>query len=122
MKTKLLEIAPVLSSQNIERDIAWYKKNVGSTTLYSDKMYALLQCDSINMHLQWHADTEDDLLLGGSVIRVMVDDIQPIYKEFIERKTIKPEKLMLKTAWNTNEFGFYDLNNNAVFFVERLMS
>ena len=98
MKTKHLEIAPVLSSQNIERDIAWYKKHVGSTTLYSDKMYALLQRDSINMHLQWHADTEDDLLLGGSVIRVMVDDIQPIYKEFIERKTIKPEKLMLKTA------------------------
>ena len=57
MKTKLLEIAPVLSSQNIERDIAWYKKHVGSTTLYSDKMYALLQRDSINMHLQWHADT-----------------------------------------------------------------
>lgn len=120
MKTKLLEIAPVLPSQDIKRDIAWYEKHVGFTTFHSDKMYALLGRENISIHLQWHADTKDDPLLGGSVIRIMVDDIQTIFKEFVERKTITPEKLNLKTGWNTNEFGFYDLNNNAVFFVEQL--
>ena len=120
MRTRLLEVAPVLPRQNIERPVAWYEKHIGFKTLYSDKMYALLQRENINMHLQWHADTKDDPLLGGSVIRIMVDDIKPIFEEFVERKTVTPEKLNLKTAWNTNEFGFYDLNNNVVFFVERL--
>lgn len=83
-------------------------------------MYAVIRRENISFHLQWHADTEDDPLLRGSVIKIFVDDIQPIFEEFVERKTIKPEKLILKTAWNTNEFGFYDLNNNAVFFVGRL--
>ena len=122
MKTKLIEIAPVLPSLDIERDVAWYYTYAGFKTVWNDKMYALLQRENINIHLQWHAYTDDDPLLGGSVIRVMVDDIQPIFKEFVERKNVTPEKLNLKTAWNTNEFGFYDLNSNAVFFVERLMS
>ena len=42
----------------------------------------------------------------------------PIFDEMVERGTIKKEKLRLNTAWKTNEFGFYDLNNNSVFFVE----
>ena len=35
-------------------------------------------------------------------------------------RTINREKLRLKTAWNTSEFGFYDLNKNVIFFVQDL--
>ncbi len=75
---------------------------------------------NICIHLQWHADTDDDPLLGGSVIKIFVDEIQSVFQEFVKRKTITPEKIRLKNAWHTNEFGFYDLNNNAIFFVEDL--
>ena len=64
------------------------------------------------------ADTDDDPLLGGSVIKIFVQNIQPIFEEFVQRGTVKPDKLRLGTPWNTNEFGFYDLNNNAIFIVE----
>lgn len=76
--------------------------------------------ENIYIHLQWHADSYDHPLLSGSVIKIFVDDIQLIFNEFMKSKTINPKKLRLKTAWHTNEFGFYDLNNNAVFFVEYL--
>ena len=86
-----------------------------------DKTYAVLSREALSIHLQWHAGTEDDLLLGGSVIRIFVKDIEPIFKEFVERGTVKPNELRRETAWRTNEFGFFDLNNNAIFIVEAMV-
>ncbi|WP_374960261.1 hypothetical protein [Gilvibacter sp.] len=34
--------------------------------------------------------------------------------------TVKQSALRLNTTWGTNEFVFYDLNNNAIFFVQDL--
>jgi hypothetical protein len=83
-------------------------------------MYAVLHREQLSIHLQWHADTPDDPLLGGSVIRMLVENIQPLFEEFVTRGTVKPDQFITNTPWNTNEFGFYDLNNNAVFVVEGL--
>ncbi|MDW7692246.1 hypothetical protein R9C00_14105 [Flammeovirgaceae bacterium SG7u.111] len=58
------------------------------------------------LHLQWHADVEDDPLLGGSVIRIFVKGIQSIFDEFVKAGTIKDDALRLQTPWGTNEFGF----------------
>ncbi|MEM7511998.1 MAG: hypothetical protein AAF388_13775 [Bacteroidota bacterium] len=44
--------------------------------------------------------------------------IQPLFKEFVERGTVPPEKLRMNTPWGTHEFGFYDLNKNAIFIVQ----
>ena len=115
-----LEIIPVLPSADIARDTAWYKKYAGFEIVFADQMYALLKREQLNIHLQWHADTTDDPLLGGSVIRIFVKDIHPIFEEFVERGTVVKSKLILETAWGTNEFGFYDLNNNAIFIFENV--
>lgn len=120
MATEILGITPLLPSQNITRDVEWYNKYVGFELVHNDDMYAVLKRETHFIHLQWHADTDDDPLLGGSVVKIFVKNIQSIYEEFVKRGTIKPEKLNLGTPWNTNEFGFYDLNNNALFFVEGL--
>jgi len=118
MKTEFLEISPVLPSQDIDRDVDWYEAKVGFKLLHKDKMYAVLRRENLCIHLQWHADTEDDPLLGGSVIKIFVKNLQPIFDELVERTTVAKEKLRMNTPWQTNEFGFYDLNNNSVFFVE----
>lgn len=118
METELLEVSPVLPSQDIERDVVWYKENVGFELLHKDQMYAVMRRGKICIHLQWHADTAEDPLLGGSVIKIFVKNIQPIFKEFIDRGTVEAEKLRLNTPWRTNEFGFFDLNKNAIFIVE----
>lgn len=118
MQTTILHIVPVLPSADIARDVSWYEEKAGFKIFYTDKMYAVLFRENICIHLQWHADTEDDPLLGGSVIRIVVKNIRPIFEEFVQRGTVAPDALKEKTPWGTNEFGFYDLNNNAVFIME----
>ena len=120
MSNDFIEISPVLPSQNIDRDVSWYEEKVGFKPLHKDNMYAVLRRENLCIHLQWHADIEEDPLLGGSVIKVFVKNLTPIFEELVEKGTINREKLRLKTAWNTSEFGFYDLNKNAIFFVQDL--
>jgi hypothetical protein len=110
----------VLPSSDIERDVSWYTEKTGFALLYKDEMYAVLIRDERTIHLQWHADTTDDPLLGGSVIRISVGKIEPILNEFVNRGTVAAESLRRNTPWNTHEFGFYDLNRNAIFIVQDL--
>jgi hypothetical protein len=118
MKTEFLQIIPVLPTQNIDRDIVWYREHAGFETHFADKMYAILYRENLVIHLQWHADTPDDPLNGGSVIRIFVKNIKPLFEEFVERGTVSKDKFVQNTPWGTNEFGFFDLNNNAIFIVE----
>ncbi len=120
-KTTFLQTVPVLPTANMERDLAWYETQVGFKKAFGDSMYAGITRDTMYLHLQWHADTEDDPLLGGSVVRIFIENIRPIFDELVARGTVKQSKLRMKTAWNTNEFGFYDLNNNSIFFVEDIL-
>lgn len=118
MTTEFINIIPVIPSANIERDLDWYKEKTGFESYFSDKMYAGIKRENLFIHLQWHADTADDPLLGGSVIRIFVKNIKPLFEEFVGRGTVKPDALRLNTPWGTNEFGFFDLNQNAIFIVE----
>ena len=118
METKLIDVIPVLPSSNINRDTRWYKDKAGFELASKNDMYAVLKRGKLGIHLQWHADTKDDPLLGGSVIRIFVKNIKPLFEEFVERGTVEKDKLRVNTQWGTNEFGFYDLNNNALFIVE----
>lgn len=120
LRTTLLGIIPVLPSADVARDVAWYKEKTGFVPVFSDTMYAVLHREELSIHLQWHADTEDDPLLGGSVIRIFVKNIKPLFDEFVERGTVNKNKFVANTAWGTNEFGFYDLNHNAIFIAEDL--
>ncbi len=117
-KENLLFVTPVLPSSDINRDIKWFEEKVGFAYNFGDNMYAGLKRDQIYIHLQWHADNDEDPLLGGSVVKFFVRDIHPIYQELVDRGTIGTDKLNLNTPWGTHEFGFYDLNKNAIFFVQ----
>ncbi len=116
----LLQTIPVLPSADIARDVDWYKTYTGFNVHFADRMYAVLYRENLVLHLQWHADTEDDPLLGGSVVRIWVKHIEPLVDEFILRGTITAEKYRPQTAWGTKEFGFFDLNSNAIFIFEDL--
>ncbi|MBQ4822438.1 glyoxalase/bleomycin resistance/extradiol dioxygenase family protein [Aquimarina sp. MMG016] len=120
MSVTLPTVVPVLPSANIKRDLDWYKEKAGFELLFKDgDMYVGIRRDNITLHLQWHADTKDDPLLGGSsVVKIFVKDVQPIFDEFVERGTVPNDKLRRNTPWGTHEFGFYDMNNNAIFFVQ----
>ena len=119
--TTFLGIIPVLPSSDIARDLKWYEEKTGFTAVFADNMYAVLHRENLSIHLQWHADTDDDPLLGGSVIRLFVKNIQPVFDELVQRRTVSADQFKAGTPWQTNEFGFFDLNGNAIFVVEDLM-
>ncbi|NKI31097.1 glyoxalase/bleomycin resistance/extradiol dioxygenase family protein [Croceivirga thetidis] len=118
--SNLLQIEPVLPSLDIKKDIVWHEKYTGFEFAFGDDMYAGIKRDDLCIHLQWHADTKEDPLLGGSVIKLFVKEIEPIYKEFMGRGTITKESLRLNTPWGTHEFAFYDPNRNAIYIVQDL--
>lgn len=111
-------VVPVLPSSDIARDLVWYQDKLGFEPIFSDTMYAVLKLGNIHIHLQWHADTPEDPLLGGSVIRVFVKDIVFLFQNYLATGTVQNDQLRLNTPWDTHEFGLYDLNKNALFFVQ----
>ncbi len=120
MQTTLLSIIPVLSSADIGRDLRWYREKTGFETHVADSMYAVLYRENLVIHLQWHADTPEDPLLGGSVIRIAVSPIGPFFEELVGRGAVSAGSLRMETPWKTHEFGLFDLNGNALFFMEDL--
>ncbi len=117
-KPSALYIIPVLPSSDIERDLKWYEKYTGFKFSFGDDGYAGLCRENLEFHLQFHSGTEEDPITGGSVMKIFVSDIQPYFEEFVGRGTVQKEKLRINTPWGTHEFGFYDLNKNAVFIVQ----
>lgn len=119
MSTELVKIIPVLESADIDRDIAWYKEKTGfEVSFLHEKMYAGLYREEFEIHLQWHAGTNDDPMNGGAVIRIDVKNIKPIFEEFKLRGTVADKDFKANTPWGTNEFAFHDLNSNAIFISE----
>ena len=118
MPIKFLNIQPVLPTTDIKRDVDWYTKKMGFIMINGDNMYAVLKREHLYIHLQWHANNEKDPLNGGSVIKIFVKNIHIIFEEFVQRGTVTVDKLKKNTLWGTHEFGFFDLNKNAIFFVE----
>ncbi len=120
MNTELHYLIPVFPSANIARDVAWYEEKTGFIADFYDEMYAVLRREHLCIHLQWYADTADDPLLGGSVMRVNVKNVHAFFEEFVQRGTVQPDDFKASTDWQTNEFGFFDLNNNAIFIMENI--
>lgn len=114
------QIIPVLPSADIARDTVWYKEKLGFTIHFADNMYAVLHRANTGLHLQWHADTAADPLLGGSVTRIVVEDIDTAFAECLESGTVQATDLRKHTPWGTHEFGLFDLNRNAIFIMQDL--
>ena len=53
-ESKFHSIVPVLSSSDIDRDIAWYKEKTGFEVIYQEEGYAVLCRENLWIHLQWH--------------------------------------------------------------------
>ncbi|MEL6925309.1 MAG: VOC family protein [Bacteroidota bacterium] len=117
IKDSWISITPVLPTNDMQRDVEWYASQLGFKKVGGDDMYAILKRDHLFLHLQWHSGTADDPVLGGSVIRIFVKDIEPIYLDILQRGAITEDRLRMDTPWGTHEFGLYDPNNNAIFFV-----
>ncbi len=122
--TKFLKISPILPSSDVVRDIKWYEEKLGFKLGYNSGMYeegtinyAVLNRQEISLHMQFQFP-EDMAKMTSFQIRIEVDNILPIFEEYKSNGVVK--ELRKNTPWGTTEFGFYDLNKNAIFFFEDL--
>jgi hypothetical protein len=121
MATTFLRIYPILSTTEVPRDIAWWEEKTGftRTSISDDSRYACVGRQGIYLHLQWHSGDVSDPV-ERSAIRIEVENLRPLFEEFVQRGVVNSDAFRERTAWGTNEFGFYDLNGNAIFFFEAL--
>lgn len=117
MKSTIRGIEPVLNSADVKRDIQWLEKHMGFEYAFGDHMYAGVKREGQYIHVQWHKGDAMDPITP-STIKIFVHDIDLFIDEFISRGTITPEKVNRNTPWGTHEFGFYDLNKNAIYIVQ----
>lgn len=113
-------IVPVLPTDDLDRDIAWYEEKVGFSTVWHDHRYAILRREMFEIHLQLHPEDRLGPLLYGSTIRIRVADVIPYTSEFMEASIITASGYTSKTAWGTAEVVVQDPNGNVIYFVQKL--
>lgn len=121
--TKIHFISPVLASANVRRDIEFYEeklgfKNVYDSTNYSDGPgdYAVLRRQQAVLHLQFQFP--DNMI--STDVKFEVENILPIYQEYLENEVITEATFHAETQWKTREFTFFDLSRNRLTFFEDL--
>ncbi len=122
--TKFLHLSPILPSLEVAKDIVFWEQKLGFKNVYDSTHYgedpvnyAVLCRQNLFIHLQMQFP--EDMANGNlSQVRFQVENIRPLFEEYIEAGVITKESFREKTAWGTNEFGFYDANKNAIFFYE----
>lgn len=120
MCANCLPIIPVLPSSDMERDVAWYRDKMGMELYFSNKLYAVLCREDIVLHLQAHADIENDQMPAGSVTRLQVKNVRTVLEELVQKGAVSGHSLKENTPWHTHKIGFYDLYQNAIFIKEDL--
>lgn len=121
--SNLKNITPVLPANDVKAEIEFFEKlgftNIYDSLRYSDKLdYAVLFREAVGFHIQFQFEEDMPKKNAAQQIKIWVNDLDVIHKEFEEKGF--EVKRRDKTAWGTNEFGFYSPNHNAVIFVESL--
>lgn len=121
--SNLKNITPVLPVMDVKAEIEFFENlgftNVYDSLRYSDTLdYAVLFREGVGVHLQLQFEEDMPKKNASQQIKIWVNDLNTLHKEFEEKGF--EVKRRDKTAWGTNEFGFYSPNHNAVIFVQSL--
>lgn len=120
-KTVFEYISPVLASSDVSRDIKWYKEKLGFQNVYDSTQYqegpvdyVVLGRQKLFFHMQFQFP--EDII--STDVKFQVKNIEPLYEEFLKSGAITEHNINRKTAWNTSECCFFDLNRNRFTFYE----
>jgi hypothetical protein len=93
----------------MERSISFYENKLGFNCTYNSTHYesgpinyAVLRRDEICLHLQLFENHQE---LTMPSLRLVVAEIDVLYKELLERAALTKDVKIHDTPWNTREFG-----------------
>ncbi|OUR96090.1 bleomycin resistance protein [Flavobacteriales bacterium 33_180_T64] len=122
----LKQIHPVLPVRNVMNSIQYYVEKLGFNLVFKDAgdhpSYAGVVRDGIEIHLQWHG--ESDWLEGrnGVLLKIYVEDIEDLFEDYKTQFVFHEQTVLRNTAWGTREFGFYDIDKNGLVFYRNFRS
>lgn len=108
----------MLESHDLDRDITWYTERLGFTRIRREESFAILSKGEYIIHLEMVPAGDAEELVGGSTAKFFVDDIDPIFNEFLKSGIIKPNQLNTDLSQGTKEIELLDLNGNTLIFIQ----
>ncbi|MDT8368992.1 MAG: VOC family protein [Longimicrobiales bacterium] len=127
MMTTILEaVQPVLASRDVEASITFYER-LGFSETFRDQAdgprYAGVARDGVELHLQWHDETQWAASIDRPVYRFVVRDVDAPFAEFVETGGVgedgspgSPWGRPGDTPWGTREFHLRDPDGNGLHF------
>lgn len=106
---------PILPAQNVSRTITYYE-GLGFEKVHDAPEYGIVKRDQIEIHF-WVCD--DKYIAESSGCRIVVTDIETLYKQVQAYTPIHPNAPLQTKPWGTREFAIIDNNGNILTFVER---
>lgn len=120
--SRLLQVQPVLPSQNVQAAVEYYVSKLGFTLAFQDSddpRYAAVRRDDVELHLQWH-DPSEWTRLDRPMVRFVVSDVNALFEEYRSKSVFHEQTALRSTPWGTREFAFYDIDKNGLtFYVDR---
>lgn len=121
---QLKQIHPVLAVRDVSKAIAYYTDRLGFRYAFSDDpnfpRYAGVRRDDVEIHLQWHDESNWIPGQDRPVIRIVVEDVDALFAELQGRGLSDPRSVVRDTPWGTREFHVQDPDGNGLqFYVDR---
>lgn len=120
----LKAIHPVLPVKDVNTAIDYYCDKLGFNIAFRDPTdpngYAGVLRDNIEIHLQWHDEKEWVDGLDRPMIRIYVENIEALYKEYSKKDVFHDRTSVSEKPWGTKEFAFYDFYGNGLTFYRDL--
>ena len=116
-------VHPVLPVRDIQQSLSYYIDKLGFSLAFIDSqenpMYAGIRRDGIEIHLQWHQE-ENWKQMNTSSLRFVIEHIEALFNEYQSQNVFNQQTRLRKTAWQTEEFAFYDPDRNGLTFYRDL--
>ena len=113
-------VRPVLPSRDVSALIEYYVTRLGFSLDFQDHAteprYAVLKRDDVILHFQWHDPAEWQAGVDRPMVRFLVSDVQALFDEYKDKNVFHSRTALRKTDWGTEEFAFYDPDQNGLTF------
>lgn len=115
------QVNPVLPCKNVTQAVNFYVEKLGFTLSFQDSAesphYAGVRRDDVELHLQWHDESEWERI-ERPMLRFVIDDVDLLFAEYAGKEVFHGNTAVRETTWGTREFAFFDSNQNGLTFYQ----
>jgi catechol 2,3-dioxygenase-like lactoylglutathione lyase family enzyme len=130
MTPRLESVHPVLMCRDVPVSLRFYER-LGFAVEFRDNdvapRYAGIKRDGVELHLQWHDETQWSYPSDRPTYRFLVREVDTLYNAFRESGALgqqgpgdSPWRVPGDTPWGTREFHVRDLDGNGLQFYHPL--